>query len=88
MQVVSERFYVNLSGFTDCLNAQFMPQIHALGYVHVTNSFNMKKFYDCRRYVYLLPVFVLDPSVHPDCEAVMVSMGSGIELAKLKNQRR
>jgi hypothetical protein len=38
--------------------------------------------------VYLLHVFVLDPSVHPDCEAVMVSMGSGIELAKLKNQRR
>jgi tRNA pseudouridine38-40 synthase len=58
------------------------------GYVHITNSFNTKKFCDCRRYVYLLPVFVLDPSMHPDHEAVMASMGSGIELERLKDLRR
>jgi tRNA pseudouridine38-40 synthase len=38
--------------------------------------------------VYLLPVFVLDPSMHLDHEAVMASMGSGIELERLKDLRR
>lgn len=81
-QVVSGRFYVDPPGFTDRLNAQLAPQIRAYGYVRVTNSFNAKKFCDRRRYVYLLPVFALDPSAHPDREAVMASMGSGCELAK------
>ncbi|TVU27939.1 hypothetical protein EJB05_19444, partial [Eragrostis curvula] len=81
-QVVSGRFYVDPPGFTDRLNAQLAPQIRAFGYVRVTNSFNAKKFCDRRRYVYLLPVFALDPSAHPDREAVMASMGSGSELAK------
>ncbi|KAL6911802.1 hypothetical protein ACP4OV_000607 [Aristida adscensionis] len=81
-QVVSGRFYVDPPGFTDRLNAQLAPQIRAFGYVRVTNSFNAKKFCDRRRYVYLLPVFALDPSAHPDREAVMASMGSGAELAK------
>ncbi|KAK3154862.1 hypothetical protein QOZ80_2BG0195990 [Eleusine coracana subsp. coracana] len=81
-QVVSGRFYVDPPGFTDRLNAQLAPQIRAFGYVRVTNSFNAKKFCDRRRYVYLLPVFALNPSAHPDREAVMASMGSGTELAK------
>ncbi|KAL6634896.1 hypothetical protein ACP70R_027567 [Stipagrostis hirtigluma subsp. patula] len=81
-QVVSGRFYVDPPGFTDRLNEQLAPQIRAFGYVRVTNSFNAKKFCDRRRYVYLLPVFALDPSAHPDREAVMASMGSGAELSK------
>ncbi|KAJ1280357.1 hypothetical protein BS78_04G226000 [Paspalum vaginatum] len=81
-QVVSGRFYVDPPGFIDRLNAQLATQIRAYGYVRVTNSFNAKKFCDRRRYLYLLPVFALDPSVHPDREAVMASMGSGSELTK------
>uniref|UniRef100_A0A0D9VJ99 Pseudouridine synthase I TruA alpha/beta domain-containing protein n=1 Tax=Leersia perrieri TaxID=77586 RepID=A0A0D9VJ99_9ORYZ len=81
-QVVSGRFYVDPPVFTDRLNAQLAPQIRAYGYVRVTNSFNAKKFCDRRRYVYLLPVFALDPSAHPDREAVMASVGSGSELTK------
>ncbi|RCV07702.1 hypothetical protein SETIT_1G266700v2 [Setaria italica] len=81
-QVVSGRFYVDPPGFIDRLNAQLAPQIHAYGYVRVTNSFSAKKFCDRRRYLYLLPVFALDPSAHPDREAVMASMGSGSELTK------
>uniref|UniRef100_A0A0E0K3D7 Pseudouridine synthase I TruA alpha/beta domain-containing protein n=1 Tax=Oryza punctata TaxID=4537 RepID=A0A0E0K3D7_ORYPU len=81
-QVVSGRFYVDPPVFTDRLNAQLGPQIRAFGYVRVTNSFNAKKFCDRRRYVYLLPVFALDPSAHPDREAVMASVGSGSELTK------
>ncbi|CAO2048036.1 unnamed protein product [Urochloa humidicola] len=81
-QVVSGRFYVDPPGFIDRLNAQLAPQIRAYGYVRVTNSFNAKKFCDRRRYLYLLPVFALDPSAHPDREAVMASMGSGTELTK------
>lgn len=81
-QVVSGRFYVDPPVFTDRLNAQLAPQIRAFGYVRVTNSFNAKKFCDRRRYVYLLPVFALDPSAHPDREAVMASVGSGSELTK------
>ncbi|PUZ76983.1 hypothetical protein GQ55_1G334100 [Panicum hallii var. hallii] len=81
-QVVSGRFYVDPPGFIDRLNAQLAPQIRAYGYVRVTNSFNAKKFCDRRRYLYLLPVFALDPSAHPDREAVMASMGSGSELTK------
>ncbi|CAL4884601.1 unnamed protein product [Urochloa decumbens] len=81
-QVVSGRFYVDPPGFIDRLNAQLAPQIRAYGYVRVTNSFSAKKFCDRRRYLYLLPVFALDPSAHPDREAVMASMGSGTELTK------
>jgi tRNA pseudouridine38-40 synthase len=81
-QVVSGRFYVDPPGFIDRLNAQLAPQIRAYGYVRVTNSFSAKKFCDRRRYLYLLPVFALDPSAHPDREAVMASMGSGSELTK------
>lgn len=81
-QVVSGRFYVDPPGFIDRLNAQLAPQIRAYGYVRVTNSFNAKKFCDRRRYLYLLPVFALDPSAHPDREAVMASLGSGSELTK------
>lgn len=81
-QVVSGRFYVDPPGFVDRLNAQLAPQIRAFGYVRVTNSFSAKKFCDRRRYVYLLPVLALDPSAHPDREAVMASVGSGNQLAK------
>ncbi|CAN6233996.1 unnamed protein product [Urochloa humidicola] len=81
-QVVSGRFYVDPPGFIDRLNSRLAPQIRAYGYVRVTNSFNAKKFCDRRRYLYLLPVFALDPSAHPDREAVMASMGSGTELTK------
>jgi tRNA pseudouridine38-40 synthase len=81
-QVVSGRFYVDPPGFVDRLNELLPDQIHIFGYKRVTNAFNAKKFCDRRRYVYLLPVFALDPSAHPDREAVMASVGSGNELAK------
>ncbi|CAM0944681.1 unnamed protein product [Alopecurus aequalis] len=81
-QVVSGRFYVDPPGFIERLNANLVPQIRAFGYVRVTNSFSAKKFCDRRRYVYLLPVLALDPSAHPDREAVKASAGSGNQLAK------
>ncbi|XP_047077151.1 tRNA pseudouridine synthase A-like isoform X1 [Lolium rigidum] len=81
-QVVSGRFYVDPPGFIERLNAKLAPQIRAFGYVRVTNSFSAKKFCDRRRYVYLLPMLALDPSAHPDREAVKASAGSGNELAK------
>ncbi|KAE8776338.1 tRNA pseudouridine synthase A, mitochondrial [Hordeum vulgare] len=81
-QVVSGRFYVDPPGFIDRLNAKLAPQIRAFGYVRVTNSFSAKKFCDRRRYVYLLPVLALDPSAHPDREAVKASAGSENQLAK------
>uniref|UniRef100_A0A453P8X3 Uncharacterized protein n=1 Tax=Aegilops tauschii subsp. strangulata TaxID=200361 RepID=A0A453P8X3_AEGTS len=73
---------VDPPGFIDRLNAKLAPQIRAFGYVRVTNSFSAKKFCDRRRYVYLLPVLALDPSAHPDREAVKASAGSENQLAK------
>ncbi|CAL9132862.1 unnamed protein product, partial [Musa acuminata var. zebrina] len=81
-QVVSGRFYVDPPGFVARLNAHLSDQIRVFGFKRVTNSFNAKKFCDRRRYVYLIPVFALDPSAHPDREAVMASMGSDNELAR------
>ncbi|KAJ6829031.1 uncharacterized protein M6B38_359495 [Iris pallida] len=81
-QVVSGRFYVDPPGFLDRLNSNLSDQIRAFGFKRVTASFSAKKFCDRRRYVYLLPVFALDPSSHPDRESVMASVGSGNELAK------
>ncbi|KAJ4746647.1 tRNA pseudouridine synthase family protein [Rhynchospora pubera] len=81
-QVVSGRFYVDPPGFVDRLNGILPDQIRIYGYKRVTNAFNAKKFCDRRRYIYLLPVFALDPSAHPDREAVMASIGSGNELVK------
>ncbi|XP_008813054.3 tRNA pseudouridine synthase A-like [Phoenix dactylifera] len=79
-QVVSGRFYVDPPGLVARLNSHLPDQIRIFGFKRVTNSFNAKKFCDRRRYVYLLPVFALDPSAHPDREAVMASLGSGNEL--------
>ncbi|KAL0351693.1 UNVERIFIED_CONTAM: tRNA pseudouridine synthase A [Sesamum calycinum] len=56
--------------------------IRIFGFKRVTASFNAKKFCDRRRYVYLIPVFALDPSCHRDRESVLASLGSGKELAK------
>ncbi|MQM08114.1 hypothetical protein Taro_040964 [Colocasia esculenta] len=81
-QVVSGRFYVDPPGFVDRLNTILSPQIRVFGYRRVTASFNAKKFCDRRRYVYLLPVFALDPNAHPDRESVIASLGSQNELAK------
>ncbi|CAD5196500.1 unnamed protein product [Musa acuminata subsp. malaccensis] len=81
-QVVSGRFYVDPPGLVARLNAHLSDQIRVFGFKRVTNSFNAKKFCDRRRYVYLVPVFALDPSAHPDREAVMASMGSDNELAR------
>nr|CAD1844774.1 unnamed protein product [Ananas comosus var. bracteatus] len=81
-QVVSGRFYIDPPGLVARLSAHLPDQIRIFGYKRVTNSFNAKKFCDRRRYVYLLPVFALDPSAHPDREAVMASLGSGNELAR------
>lgn len=81
-QVVSGRFYVDPPGFVDRLNANLSPQIRIFGYKRATASFNAKKFCDRRRYVYLLPVFALDPTCHRDRESVLASLGSGNELAK------
>lgn len=76
-QVVSGRFNVDPPGFVDRLNSNLPNQIKIFGYKHVTPSFSSKKFCDRRRYVYLLPVFALDPFSHRDREAVMASLGSG-----------
>lgn len=81
-QVVSGRFYVDPPGFVQRLNSNLCPQIRIFGYKRVTPSFNAKKFCDRRRYVYLLPVFALDPSCHRDRESVIASLGSENELAK------
>lgn len=81
-QVVSGRFYVDPPGFIERLNANLSPQIRIFGYKRVTASFNAKKFCDRRRYVYILPVFALDPTCHRDRESVLASLGSGNELVK------
>lgn len=81
-QVVSGRFYVDPPGFVDRLNSILSPQIRIFGFKRVTNAFNAKKFCDKRRYVYLVPVFALDPYAHRDRESVRASLGSGEELVK------
>ncbi|KAL2338501.1 hypothetical protein Fmac_012947 [Flemingia macrophylla] len=81
-QVVSGRFYIDPPGLVDRLNSNLPSQIRIFGYKRVTGSFNAKKFCDRRRYVYLIPVFALDPSCHRDRETVMASLGSGNELVK------
>ncbi|CAF2065145.1 unnamed protein product [Brassica oleracea] len=81
-QVVSGRFHVDPPGFVDRLNANLPDQIRVFGYRRVPEKFSSKKFCDRRRYVYLLPVFALDPFTHRDREAVMASLGSGEEYVK------
>ncbi|TKY54716.1 tRNA pseudouridine synthase 1 [Spatholobus suberectus] len=81
-QVVSGRFYIDPPGLVDRLNSNLPSQIRIFGYKRVTASFNAKKFCDRRRYVYLIPVFALDPSCHRDRETVMASLGSENELVK------
>lgn len=81
-QVVSGRFYVDPPGFVERLNSNLSPQIRIFGYKRVTPSFNAKKYCDRRRYVYLIPVFALDPTCHRDRESVLASLGSGNELVK------
>ncbi|KAE9602345.1 hypothetical protein Lal_00049628 [Lupinus albus] len=81
-QVVSGRFYVDPPGFVDRLNSNLSPQIRIFGYKRVTGSYNAKKFCDRRRYVYLIPVFALDPCCHRDRDAVMASSGSESELVR------
>lgn len=81
-QVVSGRFYIDPPGFIDRLNSNLPIQIRIFGYKRVTGSFNAKKFCDRRRYVYLIPVFALDPSSHRDRESVLASLGSGNQLVK------
>ncbi|KAK6939283.1 hypothetical protein RJ641_028814 [Dillenia turbinata] len=58
------QFYVHSPGLVDWLNAILSPQIRIFGYTRVMASFNAKKFCDRRKYVYLIPVFALDPSSH------------------------
>ncbi|GMH12410.1 hypothetical protein Nepgr_014251 [Nepenthes gracilis] len=81
-QVISGRFYIDPPGLVDRLNINLPSQIRIFGYKRVTTSFNAKKFCDRRRYVYLLPVFALDPSCHRDRESVLASLGSVNELVK------
>ncbi|XP_042492932.1 tRNA pseudouridine synthase A [Macadamia integrifolia] len=81
-QVVSGRFYIDPPGFVDRLQSNLSPQIRIFGFKRVTASFNAKKFCDRRRYLYLIPVFALDPTSHPDRETVLASLGSENELAK------
>ncbi|CAN1315314.1 tRNA pseudouridine synthase 1 [Linum perenne] len=81
-QVVSGRFYVDPPGFVERLNSELPSQFRIFGYKRVTGSFSAKKFCDRRRYVYLIPVFALDPSSHRDRESVLASLGSGSELVK------
>ncbi|KAI3776513.1 hypothetical protein L1987_46298 [Smallanthus sonchifolius] len=72
-QVVSGKFYVDPPGFVERLNSYLPPQFRIFGYKRVTASFSAKKFCDRRRYVYLLPVFALDPSSHRDRECLECS---------------
>ncbi|KAL9681543.1 hypothetical protein QQ045_013328 [Rhodiola kirilowii] len=81
-QVVSGKFYVDPPGLVARLNSILPQQFRVFGYKRVTPSFSAKKFCDRRRYVYLLPVFALDPSAHRDRESVLASFGSGNELVK------
>ncbi|KAL6524891.1 hypothetical protein OROMI_030484 [Orobanche minor] len=81
-QVVSGRFYVDPPGFVERVNSNLSPQIRIFGYKRTTPAFSAKKFCDRRRYVYLIPVFALDPSCHRDRESVLASLGSGSELVK------
>lgn len=81
-QVVSGRFYIDPPGFVDRLNSHLSTQIRIFGYKRTTPSFSAKKFCDKRRYVYLIPVFALDPSCHRDRESVLASLGSASELVK------
>ncbi|KAK8916079.1 putative tRNA pseudouridine synthase [Platanthera zijinensis] len=81
-QVVSGRFYIDPPGFIDRLNHVLADSIRILGFKRVTSSFNAKKFCDRRRYVYLLPVFALDPNSHPNRESVLASFGSENELSR------
>ncbi|CAH2036730.1 unnamed protein product [Thlaspi arvense] len=69
-QVVSGRFYVDPPGFVDRLNSNLPDQIRVFGYKRVAPSFSSKKFCDRRRYVYLIPVFALDPCSHSEAEMV------------------
>ncbi|PKA60118.1 Putative tRNA pseudouridine synthase [Apostasia shenzhenica] len=81
-QVVSGRFYIDPPGLVERLNSILSDQIRIFGFKRVTASFNAKKFCDRRRYVYLLPVFALDPNAHPDRESVVASLGSDNELVR------
>ncbi|KAK1388599.1 tRNA pseudouridine synthase A [Heracleum sosnowskyi] len=81
-QVVSGRFYIDPPGFIDRFQSNLPDQFRIFGFKRVTGSFNAKKFCDRRRYVYMLPVFALDPIAHRDRESVLASLGSGGELVK------
>uniref|UniRef100_A0A7N0R9W3 Pseudouridine synthase I TruA alpha/beta domain-containing protein n=1 Tax=Kalanchoe fedtschenkoi TaxID=63787 RepID=A0A7N0R9W3_KALFE len=81
-QVVSGRFYVDPPGLVERLNSILPEQFRVFGYKRVTPSFSAKKFCDRRKYVYLLPVFALDPCAHRDRESVLASLGSENELVK------
>ncbi|KAL8151438.1 hypothetical protein V2J09_021246 [Rumex salicifolius] len=65
-QVVSGRFIIDPPGFVERLNSQLPNQIRIFGYKRVTPTFNAKRFCDRRRYLYLIPVFALDPSCHQE----------------------
>lgn len=81
-QVVSGRFYIDPPGLVDRLNHVLTDQIRILGFKRVTASFSSKKFCDRRRYIYLLPVFALDPNAHPNRESVVASFQSENELTR------
>uniref|UniRef100_A0A1J3I6M3 tRNA pseudouridine synthase 1 n=1 Tax=Noccaea caerulescens TaxID=107243 RepID=A0A1J3I6M3_NOCCA len=74
-QVVSGRFYVDPPGFVERLNSNLPDQIRVFGYKRVAPSFSSKKFCDRRRYVYLIPVFALDPCSHGEAEMVRTDSG-------------
>lgn len=81
-QVVSGKFFVDPPGFVERLNSNLSSQIRIFGFKRATPSFSAKKFCDRRRYVYLIPVFALDPSRHRNRESVLASVGSENELVK------
>jgi tRNA pseudouridine38-40 synthase len=81
-QVVSGRFFIDPPGLIERLNSNLPSQFRIFGFKRVTPSFSAKKFCDRRRYVYLIPVFALDPACHRDRESVLASMGSESELVK------
>ncbi|KAM7257995.1 hypothetical protein ACFE04_013736 [Oxalis oulophora] len=63
-QVVSGRFYVDPQSFVQNVNACLPADIRIFGYKIVTKSFHAERSCDMMRYVYLIPVFALDPASH------------------------
>lgn len=62
-QVVSLMMVLHPPGIVDRINAILPEQIRVLGYKRVVKGFDSRKACDKRRYEYILPTWMFDPSV-------------------------